>query len=102
MNVSNGMDKLGEVSWPFHIRWCSDLKSDQHEVRTKILSQIFTFESLSLVRKYKRYLHKWGQNGVFLPAPPAKQAKCRNSLTSCYLLSPVYQVLSHLPLCLCG
>src|SRR5882724_5333755 len=27
---------------------------------------------------YKRYLHKWPQNSLFLPAPPAKQAKIRS------------------------
>jgi hypothetical protein len=26
-----------------------------------------------LVSTFKRYLHKWPQNRLFLPAPPAKQ-----------------------------
>ena len=73
--------------------------------RTKILPRFFDFDRLSLVSPSKRYLHKWPQNTSFLPAPPAKQVKHRNSLRNCYLISPVYQVLllfSLLSLCLSG
>ena len=62
-------------------------------LRTKILTHFSRFDRLNMVCLSKRCLHKWPQNRLFLPAPPAKQVfhhfaslKSRNSLRNCDLV----------------
>ena len=68
---------------PFLGKWDSAML-----LRTNILPRFSGFDRSSLVCSSKRYLHKWPQNSLFLPAPPAKQAKIGGISLTVDQLSP--------------